>query len=183
MLQSSVEIAIVDVVVAGAYDLDAVMTQPLYFLLQQPPATLSLAAILHHSRQALASTLAHPTFSLAMLEWLWRPLAAASTLVVSTAAVLSRRYERVRLYYHLGLYLSTLGAASIWGLVITVMATATGQVSSTLLTLFLDHASRVTRGSSRRCGMILTIAVQYQLLRRKVVLPCGIAPHRYQART
>lgn len=169
-----------DVVVAGAYDIDAVMTQPLYFLLQQPPATLSLAATLLHSLQALASTLAHPTFSLAMIEWLWRPLAAASTLVVSTAAVLSRRYERVRLYYHLGLYLSTLGAASIWGLVITVMATATGQVSSNLLTLFLDYA---IRGSSRRCGMILTIAVQYQLLRREVVLPCGIAPHRYQART
>jgi len=66
----------------------------------------------------------------AMLGWLWRPLAAASTMVVSTAAILSTRYERVRLYYHLGLYLTTLGAASVWGLLITVMATATGQVGS-----------------------------------------------------
>lgn len=64
-----------------------------------------------------------------MLGWVLKPLAVASTAVISTLGLLSRKYQRARLYYHLGLYLSTLGAASAWGVLITIVATLTGKVS------------------------------------------------------
>ncbi|KAK1921308.1 1-acylglycerol-3-phosphate O-acyltransferase [Papiliotrema laurentii] len=62
-----------------------------------------------------------------MLGWVLKPLAVASTVVISTLGLLSRKYQRARLYYHLGLYLSTLGAASAWGVLITIVATLTGK--------------------------------------------------------
>ena len=66
-----------------------------------------------------------------MLSWLLKPFTAVSALAVGTVSLLSRKYERVRLYYHLGLYLSILGSTSVWGVVLSIVATASGQVSST----------------------------------------------------
>ncbi len=65
-----------------------------------------------------------------MLGWVWKPLALISTVAVTTLGVLSRKYQRAKLYYHLGIYLSTLGATSVWGVLISIMATAGGQVST-----------------------------------------------------
>jgi lysophosphatidate acyltransferase len=63
-----------------------------------------------------------------MLGWLLKPFTAITALAAGTVSLLSRKYERVRLYYHLGLYLSILGATSVWGVVLSIAATATGQV-------------------------------------------------------
>lgn len=65
-----------------------------------------------------------------MLGWLLRPFTAVSALAVGTVSLLSRKYERVRLYYHLGMYLSILGATSLWGVFLSIAATAAGQVSA-----------------------------------------------------
>ncbi|WWD05952.1 hypothetical protein V865_004037 [Kwoniella europaea PYCC6329] len=61
------------------------------------------------------------------LGWLLKPIALASTLALSTLGVLSRKYQRARFYYHLTLYVSTLGALSLWGVVVSILATVTGQ--------------------------------------------------------
>ncbi|ODO09088.1 hypothetical protein I350_02688 [Cryptococcus amylolentus CBS 6273] len=61
------------------------------------------------------------------LGWLFRPLALASTVAFSALGALSTRYQRARLYWNLILYLSALGMASAWGIVVTILATASGQ--------------------------------------------------------
>ncbi|WVW81672.1 hypothetical protein I302_103667 [Kwoniella bestiolae CBS 10118] len=61
------------------------------------------------------------------LGWLLKPIALASTLALSTLGILSRKYQRARFYYHLTLYVSTLGALSLWGVVVSILATITGQ--------------------------------------------------------
>ncbi|WRT63542.1 uncharacterized protein IL334_000447 [Kwoniella shivajii] len=61
------------------------------------------------------------------LGWVLKPLALASTLALSTLGVLSRKYKRARFYYHLTLYICTLGAASFWGVVVSILATVAGQ--------------------------------------------------------
>lgn len=67
-----------------------------------------------------------------MLGWILRPLALASTLAFSTLGILSRRYQRARFYYHLTLYISTIGAVSIWGVFVSVLASLAGQVRQPL---------------------------------------------------
>ena len=64
-----------------------------------------------------------------MFGWVLKPFALASTLAFSTLAVLSRRYERARFFFHLTLYISTLGVLSVWGVFVSILATAAGQVS------------------------------------------------------
>ncbi|WVQ74038.1 hypothetical protein IAR50_003619 [Cryptococcus sp. DSM 104548] len=61
------------------------------------------------------------------IGWLWKPVALASTLAFSALGALSTRYQRARLYWNLILYLSALGMASAWGIVVTILATASGQ--------------------------------------------------------
>ncbi|WWC66947.1 uncharacterized protein I206_100854 [Kwoniella pini CBS 10737] len=61
------------------------------------------------------------------LGWLLKPIALASTLAISTLGILSRKYQRARFYYHLTLYVSTLGALSIWGVIVSILATVSGQ--------------------------------------------------------
>ncbi|WVR03265.1 hypothetical protein IAU60_000256 [Kwoniella sp. DSM 27419] len=61
------------------------------------------------------------------LGWLLRPAAVASTLALSTLGLLSRRYRRARFYFNLTLYVSTLAANSVWGVVVSILATAAGQ--------------------------------------------------------
>lgn len=62
------------------------------------------------------------------LSWLFKPLALASTFAFSTLGILSQRYQKARFYFHLTLYLSTLGVASVWGVIVSLLATAAGQV-------------------------------------------------------
>ncbi|WWC57935.1 uncharacterized protein I303_100470 [Kwoniella dejecticola CBS 10117] len=61
------------------------------------------------------------------LGWLLKPIALASTLAISTLGILSRKYQRARFYYHLTLYVSTLGALSVWGVIVSILATISGQ--------------------------------------------------------
>ncbi|KAK8844606.1 hypothetical protein IAR55_006453 [Kwoniella newhampshirensis] len=61
------------------------------------------------------------------LSWLLKPFAVASTLALSTLGILSQRYQRARFYFHLTLYCSTLGLASVWGVIVSLLATAAGQ--------------------------------------------------------
>jgi len=42
---------------------------------------------------------------------------------------LSTKYQKARFYLNLGLYSGTLGIWSIWGVVVSILATAVGQVS------------------------------------------------------
>ena len=64
-----------------------------------------------------------------MFGWLVRPLALASTVAISTLGVFSQRYQRARFFFHVILYISTLGAVSVWGLLVSVLASLAGQVS------------------------------------------------------
>ena len=64
-----------------------------------------------------------------MLGWLTRPVTLVAALAFSTISVLSRKYRRLRLYYHLFLYTSTLGVLSVWGVLVSIAATITGHVS------------------------------------------------------
>ncbi|WWD22843.1 hypothetical protein CI109_107337 [Kwoniella shandongensis] len=61
------------------------------------------------------------------LSWLLKPLALASTFALSTLGILSQRYQKARFYFHLTLYISTLGLASVWGVIVSLLATAAGQ--------------------------------------------------------
>ncbi|KAK4686994.1 lysophosphatidate acyltransferase, partial [Tremellales sp. Uapishka_1] len=61
------------------------------------------------------------------MSFLFKPLALVSTLAFSTLGLLSRRYQKARFYFHLTLYMSTMGVISIWGVVISILATAAGQ--------------------------------------------------------
>jgi lysophosphatidate acyltransferase len=67
-----------------------------------------------------------------MLGWVLKPLALASTLALSTLGLLGRKYQRARFIFHFTLYVSTLGAMSVWGVVVSLLATLAGQVSETL---------------------------------------------------
>jgi lysophosphatidate acyltransferase len=64
-----------------------------------------------------------------MLGWVLKPLALASTLALSTLGLLGRKYQRARFIFHFTLYVSTLGAMSVWGVVVSLLATLAGQVS------------------------------------------------------
>lgn len=66
------------------------------------------------------------------IGWILRPLGAASAIAVGTLGILSRWYQRPRLYFNLTVYLATVGVASVWGVVLSVLATAVGQVSAAL---------------------------------------------------
>ncbi|ORX35002.1 putative 1-acylglycerol-3-phosphate O-acyltransferase [Kockovaella imperatae] len=62
-----------------------------------------------------------------MFGWLAKPVTLISTIALSSLSLLSKRYQRVRYGYHLLIYVSTLGALSIWGVVVSVLASVTGQ--------------------------------------------------------
>lgn len=70
-----------------------------------------------------------------MLGWLLRPLALASTLAFSSLGLLSQRYQRAGFYFHLTLYISTLGAASVWGVFVSILASLAGQVGPFALSM------------------------------------------------
>jgi lysophosphatidate acyltransferase len=72
-----------------------------------------------------------------MVGWILRPIAAVSAIAVSTLGLLSTRYQKARFYLNLGLYSGTLGVWSVWGVVVSILATAVGQVSC-LLQAFLQ---------------------------------------------
>ena len=67
-------------------------------------------------------------------SWVLKPLAAVSAIAFSTLGVLSRKYQKARFYFHLTLYISTLGALSLWGVVVSLLAPLVGQVSSFMIT-------------------------------------------------
>lgn len=64
-----------------------------------------------------------------MLSWILRPLALVSTFAISTLGLAARRYERARFFFHLTLYISTLGVMSVWGVFVSILASLAGQVS------------------------------------------------------
>lgn len=66
------------------------------------------------------------------MSWLFKPIAAASALALSTLGLLSRKSQKARFYLNLGLYSGTLGVLSVWGVVVSILATALGQVSRDL---------------------------------------------------
>jgi len=59
---------------------------------------------------------------------------AVSAIAVSTLGLLSTKYQKARFYFNLGLYSGTLGLWSVWGVVVSILATAVGQVSCLFLT-------------------------------------------------
>ncbi|OWZ45843.1 lysophosphatidate acyltransferase [Cryptococcus neoformans] len=61
------------------------------------------------------------------ISWLLKPVALVSTVALSTLGVLSRRYQRARFYFNITIYVSTLGLMSVWGVVVSILATAAGQ--------------------------------------------------------
>lgn len=63
------------------------------------------------------------------MSWLFKPVAAVSAIAVSTLGLLSTKYQKARFYFNLGLYSGTLGIWSIWGVVVSILATAVGHVS------------------------------------------------------
>lgn len=63
-----------------------------------------------------------------MLAKLLRPINIATTAAIGGIAVLVRKSRRARFAYHLTLYASSLGVASIWGVAVSVVATLVGQV-------------------------------------------------------
>lgn len=63
------------------------------------------------------------------IGWILKPLAVASAVAFSTLGVLSRKSQKARLYFNATIFIATLGAASAWGVVISVLASLTGQVS------------------------------------------------------
>jgi lysophosphatidate acyltransferase len=64
-----------------------------------------------------------------MATWLFKPVAAVSAIAVTTLGLLSTKYEKARFYLNLGLYSGTLGVWSVWGVVVSILATAVGHVS------------------------------------------------------
>ncbi|KAL1409664.1 1-acylglycerol-3-phosphate O-acyltransferase [Vanrija albida] len=61
------------------------------------------------------------------LSWVLKPIAIASAVAFGALGVLSRRYQRARFYFNLTIYVTTLASASLWGLLISIIATAAGQ--------------------------------------------------------
>lgn len=64
------------------------------------------------------------------MSWLIKPLVAASALALSTLGLVSRKSQKAKFYLNLGLYSGTLGIISLWGVVVSILASAVGQVSS-----------------------------------------------------
>lgn len=62
------------------------------------------------------------------LSWFLKPLAIASAVAFGALGILSRKYQKARLYFNVTVYLTTLATTSVWGLVVTILASATGQV-------------------------------------------------------
>ncbi|KAL7420334.1 1-acylglycerol-3-phosphate O-acyltransferase [Cryptotrichosporon argae] len=56
-----------------------------------------------------------------------KPLALVSTLALSALGVLGQKYQRARFAFHLSLYITTLGALSVWGVLVSVLASVAGQ--------------------------------------------------------
>jgi len=107
----------------------------------QEPRTKRLAAREPHSRSFRSRSLSlflfqHPPIS-ATMSWLFKPLAAASALALSTLGLVSRKSQTARFYLNLGLYSGTLGVISLWGVVVSILASAVGQVSYSLPFLWL----------------------------------------------
>lgn len=63
------------------------------------------------------------------MSWIIKPLVAASALALSTLGLVSRRSQKAKFYLNLGLYSGTLGIISLWGVVVSILASAVGQVS------------------------------------------------------
>ncbi|ADV24659.1 lysophosphatidate acyltransferase [Cryptococcus gattii E566] len=61
------------------------------------------------------------------ISWLLKPVALVSTVALSTLGLLSKRYQRARFYFNVTIYVSTLGLMSVWGVVVSILATAAGQ--------------------------------------------------------
>nr|ODO02187.1 lysophosphatidate acyltransferase [Cryptococcus depauperatus CBS 7855] len=61
------------------------------------------------------------------LSWLMKPISLASAVALSTLAILSRKHQKARFYWHLLLYISTMGFISAWGVVISLLAAMAGQ--------------------------------------------------------
>lgn len=77
------------------------------------------------------------------ISWLLKPVALVSTVALSTLGVLSRRYQRARLYFNITIYVSTLGLMSVWGVVVSILATAAGQVCAYLHCVWIEVGKNV----------------------------------------
>jgi lysophosphatidate acyltransferase len=62
------------------------------------------------------------------LSWVLKPLAIASAVAFGALGILSRKYQKARLYFNVTIYLTTLATTSVWGILVTILASATGQV-------------------------------------------------------
>jgi hypothetical protein len=88
-------------------------------------------------------------FAIEMLGWILKPLALASTVALSTLGLLGRKYQKARFIFHLTFYVSALGAVSVWGVVVSLLATLAGQVSDGDALHLLDRVAR-ERGADRQ---------------------------------
>jgi hypothetical protein len=82
-----------------------------------------------HSKSGHSNTSDTYTTTTTMAWWIIKPIVAVSAIAVSTLGLLSTKYQKARFYLNLGLYSGTLGIWSIWGVVVSILATAVGQVS------------------------------------------------------
>lgn len=77
------------------------------------------------------------------ISWLLKPVALVSTVALSTLGLLSRRYQRARFYFNVTIYVSTLGLMSFWGVVVSILATAAGQVCASLHCVWIECGKNV----------------------------------------
>lgn len=91
------------------------------------------------------------------MSWLIKPLAAASALALSTLGLISRKSQKARFYLNLGLYSGTLGVISLWGVVVSILASAAGQVS-------------FRKPEYGKDSELIFLAIRYQLYRSSVLL-------------
>ncbi|KLT40182.1 putative 1-acylglycerol-3-phosphate O-acyltransferase [Cutaneotrichosporon oleaginosum] len=85
------------------------------------------------------------------ISWVLKPLAIASAVAFGALGLLSRKNQKARLYFNVTVYLTTLATTSVWGLVVTILASATGQR--------LNINYYVARSFYKICGPLVGIKV------------------------
>ncbi|GMK58186.1 hypothetical protein CspeluHIS016_0502180 [Cutaneotrichosporon spelunceum] len=85
------------------------------------------------------------------VSWVLKPLALASAVAFGALGILGRKYQKARLYFNVTVYLTTLATSSVWGLLVTIIASATGQR--------LNINYYVARSFYKICGPLVGINV------------------------
>ncbi|BEI82368.1 hypothetical protein CcaverHIS002_0302360 [Cutaneotrichosporon cavernicola] len=85
------------------------------------------------------------------ISWVLKPLAIASAVAFGALGILGRKYQKARLYFNVTIYLTTLATTSVWGILVTILASATGQR--------LNINYYVARSFYKICGPLVGIKV------------------------